>query len=415
MNITKHAALMSMSILAFIAFVGSIPTESTGHESTGHESTGHESAGHEPAGHEPVGHERAGDDGAGSIDAVFAGEFVQQGYAGRPFGCEQPGGCQQSGPSRCPVLRLSAPSRFYGQSEALFMVRDNGAFDQPVVRDTNLAAGSDTVLAAPDPGFEFETGVRLMLGYRLGEPWALEGSYFSVLGITADEVITGNNNLALPDLGAASIDFRDADMMRIDYRSDVESAELNLVRTCSYEIEPFLYANACCIQRDFSTFVGFRYMRLDEAFNIESTDLASGTSDYNILAGNELYGAQVGARLRDAWDWFGIDVVAKVGVFGNDARQEQFVTDQGATVLLRPTVAAADERVAFLGELGGSITCQLTDGFALRFGYNVVWIEGLALAPDQLDFTTLPQSGTLLSTDGGVVLHGANAGVEVYW
>ena len=48
-------------------------------------------------------------------------------------------------------------------------------------------------------------------------------------------------------------------------------------------------------------------------------------------------------------------------------------------------------------------------------GYNVMWVEGVALAPNQLDFTDTPTSGTELRSTGGVFFHGANAGVVFQW
>jgi PAS domain S-box-containing protein len=42
-------------------------------------------------------------------------------------------------------------------------------------------------------------------------------------------------------------------------------------------------------------------------------------------------------------------------------------------------------------------------------------IEGVALAPNQLDFTNTPDSGTDVHTNGGVFFHGVNLGLEARW
>jgi hypothetical protein len=68
-----------------------------------------------------------------------------------------------------------------------------------------------------------------------------------------------------------------------------------------------------------------------------------------------------------------------------------------------------------VGELGLSGTYQLTRVLTVRGGYNLMWIAGVALAPDQLDFTDLPSSGTALDRGGGIFLHGANVGLEARW
>jgi len=60
-------------------------------------------------------------------------------------------------------------------------------------------------------------------------------------------------------------------------------------------------------------------------------------------------------------------------------------------------------------------TIPLTKFWSLRAGYNLMWIENVALAPDQLDFTFTPTSGTMLNDNGGVFLHGANVGLQAAW
>ena len=167
---------------------------------------------------------------------------------------------------------------------------------------------------------------------------------------------------------------------------------------------------------------GFRFVDLDEAFNIHPNDPDTGESDYNIRSGNDMYGAQVGVvfdRQPDCRRW-GWDVVAKAGLFYNDASQTQYVTDFPPGFYLRDLlnqapISASDSGFAFLGELGLSGTIDLTSNLTLRGGYMLMWIEGVALAPDQLDFTFTPTSGTMLNDDGGVFLHGAHLGMEARW
>jgi hypothetical protein len=44
-----------------------------------------------------------------------------------------------------------------------------------------------------------------------------------------------------------------------------------------------------------------------------------------------------------------------------------------------------------------------------------MWIEGVATAPDQLDFTDTSTSGSHVVSNGGLFLHGANVGLEARW
>jgi hypothetical protein len=51
----------------------------------------------------------------------------------------------------------------------------------------------------------------------------------------------------------------------------------------------------------------------------------------------------------------------------------------------------------------------------LRAGYNLIWIAGAALAPDQLDFSGVLPAGNQLRSDASVFLHGVSGGLEARW
>ena len=71
--------------------------------------------------------------------------------------------------------------------------------------------------------------------------------------------------------------------------------------------------------------------------------------------------------------------------------------------------------MAFMGELNLTGIYQLNNVWGIRAGYNVMLIEGVALAPDQLDFTFTSTSGSQLHNNGGMFLQGANVGLEARW
>ncbi len=71
--------------------------------------------------------------------------------------------------------------------------------------------------------------------------------------------------------------------------------------------------------------------------------------------------------------------------------------------------------MAFVGELNLSAFYRLTDVWDLKAGYNLMWIDGLALAPDQLDFNFAPPNGNQLQNGGAMFLHGVNVGLEARW
>ena len=71
--------------------------------------------------------------------------------------------------------------------------------------------------------------------------------------------------------------------------------------------------------------------------------------------------------------------------------------------------------MSFIGDIGLNATYQFSQCLALRGGYQAYWVEGLALAPNQLDFTNTDTSGTSLNKTGSLFMHGAHLGLMARW
>jgi hypothetical protein len=83
---------------------------------------------------------------------------------------------------------------------------------------------------------------------------------------------------------------------------------------------------------------------------------------------------------------------------------------------LRPAVSSSRGGAAFVG--GGNLSALylLNNVWNIRAGYSVLWLQGLALSPDQLDFNFAnSQGGSQLHNNTGLVLHGINIGLEARW
>src|SRR5690606_983393 len=183
----------------------------------------------------------------------------------------------------------------------------------------------------------------------------------------------------------------------VNYSSDVHNAEFNCFR---------YYGNIAWL-------AGFRYMNLAEQFGMQFTDDVDGLSVYNVNAYNNLFGGQLGGRVRQACGNWSYDLTGKAGVYGNAIRSSQLVTEVDGAVIRNTANSTTD--VAFIGELGLSGYYKFSQCLSLRGGYQVLWIEGVALAPSQLGLTNTASSGTTLSTNGGVFMHGAHAGLMAEW
>ncbi len=295
-----------------------------------------------------------------------------------------------------------AGSCWYVQAEALFMQRDNQNANQPVVLDD---ASQAVLFSTSDLSLDGAVGRRNLLGRAFDDYSALEFSYFGVFDWTAGATIRGSNSLDIPpDLVGPATDFDNADDMAIAYCTQVNNVEANGVS--------YLCGSRQC--GGVAMLAGFRYVNLDETFNINSIDNDGTQSDYRIDAENHLFGGQLGLRLTHRSCRWGFDSTGKVGLFGNAANQRQFVGDNGNTTVLRNT-SSSQSVTSFVGDINASVAYYLTDVWKIRAGYNVLWMEGLALAPNQLDFSFSADSGTAVSTGGGVFLHGANVGLEARW
>jgi hypothetical protein len=108
-----------------------------------------------------------------------------------------------------------------------------------------------------------------------------------------------------------------------------------------------------------------------------------------------------------------VEGTGKAGLYYNDATQSQTVIDFPNFVVRQ--AASSNQNLAFVGELNCTLVRQLTNYWYVRGGYNLIWIDGVALAPNQLDFTLTNTSGTTTNTGGTMFLHGVNVGFEARW
>ncbi|MGA2061136.1 MAG: BBP7 family outer membrane beta-barrel protein [Thermoguttaceae bacterium] len=124
----------------------------------------------------------------------------------------------------------------------------------------------------------------------------------------------------------------------------------------------------------------------------------------HIDANNNLYGFQVGA---DTCLWqrgcFSIEGLCKVGIYGNHAKQ--ITTEPLGPFVELGTSAVTGSHTDFIGELGLQARYQLTRRFAFRAGYELLWLDGLAIA-------TAQNVDTSINTSSTVLYQGATAGFE---
>jgi hypothetical protein len=297
----------------------------------------------------------------------------------------------------------------YFQVDGLFWHRVGSGRSQVLALNTDPVPDA-AVLNTTDLGFGLGGGPRILVGWRpncCSECSALELSYFGLFGWNASAVALGNNNLSIPGgLGLVSNNFLNADAIAANYTSTLHNVELNCIK--SY----------CACNGTVDHLCGIRFLNLNETFSLTGNDqVDEGISTYHINANNYLYGVQIGARYnRQHYNW-SVQYLAKGGVFLNDANQAQQVLDSpfvmGVPFQLRPRVSASGQSVAGLGEFGITAQRPINDSWSFRLGYTGIVLGGVALAPNQLDFSL--GGGTTLDRSGWVFLHGGFLGLEKMW
>jgi hypothetical protein len=286
--------------------------------------------------------------------------------------------------------------RLYTEIEAIFYGRSTVSGNQTIVLNQDTG---QTLEDTNDLQFDFIGGPKVLVSLLIDPVQALQFGYFGLHTWRDSDTIRGDNDLSIPgDLAFATLDFFDADIMQVAYKSDFDSYEAN-------------YAHAW--RGPVSLLVGFRYLHFRESFGLVATDFDAGTSGYLIESENFLYGGQVGARgkwIRGSWMW---QLVGKGGLFGDVCNQRNYVADFDNSFVIRDA-QGSDSQFAVMTEINASVVWQMSKHFAFRAGYNFMWINNVALATSQLDFSDTATSGQGVSFDG-VILHGVNFGVEMHW
>jgi hypothetical protein len=219
--------------------------------------------------------------------------------------------------------------------------------------------------------------------------------------VSLDIPLASNSFGAMPN---GNLHYAGGIPIEFTYQSKLQTFELNLRRRHAY----------------FDLLFGFRYVDFRETLIMSVDDFDAKTWGADC---NNLYGFQTGAEAvlwESSGGKFRFDGFGKAGIYYNKMSthfESQFFGGQGTP----PSSAGEASKAAFLGELGVNAAYQINRHLALRAGYQILWLSGVATAGRQVPIQ--PDSnnsgGQILdsSVDGNssVIYHGANAGIEVAW
>lgn len=278
-------------------------------------------------------------------------------------------------------------------ADALYLTRVSGN-SYPLLRDTEVGG---TALDTADFAHGWEPGYRVTASRICTDGWGIEAAFFALADAWRyDTVQTGMLEVQGPGwtLGPDPTLGTPASY-HVWNETEFYSGELNLTRTlCNWA----------------TGHVGVRYIRLNDTMQVDEL--------YVPLPGllvatttNDLIGPQVGCDLRLCELFCGrlrINGSVNVGVLYNHC-----VDDPYSAYFFPPLNSEANE-VALLGEASLTAKLRLTENIAIRGGYHVLGLNGVALAPDQIGAGDIATE-ICRTQIGSLIAHGASLGLEVFW
>jgi len=289
-----------------------------------------------------------------------------------------------------------------------------------------------SALNSTDLNQGFSPGLRLGVTYQAASNLGLKLSFFRIACWDSTRSIGPDNPPNWLVMRAPGSFFQTQDFsyqsMKWDYSTDLNNAELNLRYNFSRRV---------------TLLAGFRWLQLNE--NLQGTipppdqiqplwklNPYNNLSDvrrietqpgkpatgafppfWNTSTTSNLFGFQIGAegKLFERGR-FSIEGLTKVGAYWNHASQS---TGVSLLKTVYPTGASTD-RASFVGEAGLQCKYQVTRVITLKIGYEVLWIDGVALAPGQIQETYTIAPSTVyalgINSNSSVLFHGATAGLE---
>lgn len=221
--------------------------------------------------------------------------------------------------------------------------------------------------------------------------------------------------------------FNQVTMHAQSYRSNINDFELNVrIRPRGQPDRLVLQPNGrwrreCQVGCQMSYLFGIRGMAINEKYEFmgiggEGAPWDGIFGNYNIKTHNNLIGLQIGGDVifrHCRWNW---GVRAKAGpyvnfcdqtsdIVANDTRPDFF------SLSLRRFAKKDD--AALVAEFGFVANYKLRPNLNFRASYDFMWIAGLALAPEQLDFEL--NAPSQITKDGSIYFHGLSLSAELIW
>jgi hypothetical protein len=222
--------------------------------------------------------------------------------------------------------------------------------------------------------------------------------------------------------------FNSVSRQRYLYETGFDSFELNYrVRRRLRRDRIMLEPNGQWVRRLdpgtlFAYSFGLRILDLRDDFNWTSHSLDVGDGlelmrgDLRVSADNNLVGLQFGGEATHQTDRWSIGAKAKGGPYVNFAAVDathvvvDLIADGNPSTTRRHR--SHENELAFVGEVNVAASYFVRQNVSLRVGCELLWIQSVAVAPEQLVINT---ADPVIRDQGGQLFHGFSIGMDVYW
>ena len=288
-------------------------------------------------------------------------------------------------------LGCGCPSLWTVRAGAVIMKRERPNAGVLVVTDPGNAPVSNTA----DFAFDWTGGPDISIVRRTANGNAWELRYFGILNAEANRDYGNPGNIEINPYS-----FNTNDSLVAGYQSTLNSTELNWLHPVTERV---------------TWLAGFRWVELNDHLNYTVGFPNNSLLDLNYNMHNHLYGAQTGADVA-LWNRGGpltVNGVVKAGIYGNSADSDIYLLDEDGNVA--SDGEARSSHAAFVGDLSFVATYQVTSHFALRGGYQLLWLDGVALASNTALLGKQQTTNDTIDTDGSLFYNGALVGGEFTW
>jgi hypothetical protein len=262
---------------------------------------------------------------------------------------------------------------------------------QSLFRNANDTAD---LLNARELNFPTNVGFQLSAVRRGRCGWEVELGYFQIDNWQADSNVAGESLMVTGGDGSGFL-VTDGEA---HYKSAIHLAEINVRRQWCEGL---------------TLLAGFRAGEVNEFYDEAGLGARSPVPiSLNVNTFNHLYGFQLGANY-EFYNMGGplrISSLCKAGIYDNSAIQSSRQIETGTS---DETLGAHRNQAAFMGEVGAMATYQVTCHLSFRAFCQAVWIEGLALAPEQIGATNFSNGDVTIDTHGGIFYYGGGLGAEL--